>query len=394
MIRVVHLSKHNEQTRYGQAFSLQKAKAVRSLHQSIECYAATPLVALNSLAQRLGVAGLFVKDESFRFGLNAFKALGSSYCLASLLAGRLGLGEKFRFGDLVTPEARKALGEMTVITATDGNHGRGVAWTAKQLGCRSVVLMPKGSAAERLENIRLLGADAKITDLVYDDTVQLAARLARENGWILLQDTAWDGYEDIPLRIMQGYLTMALEAAEALNEPPTHVFLQAGVGSMAAALAAFFKQYYANKAPRIVIVEPDGANCFYETALAGDGAIHPYQGELKSIMAGLCCGVPSSIAWDILRACGDDFVSMPDSVAADGMRILGAPLPGDTRILSGESGASCFGLVADVLRKPELVEVKNRLGLGASSRILCISTEGPTDRENYRRVVWDGAYAG
>ena len=372
------------------AFGLDKANEVIAFHRSIPGYAPTQMVSLSGLAQALGVEGLYVKDESSRFGLNAFKSLGSSYCVASLISEKLGMPT--RYESVVSAEAKENIEGMTLITATDGNHGRGVAWTAKLLGLKSVVLMPKGTALERLQNIQKLGADASITDLVYDDTVKLAAKMAQENGWLLVQDTAWDGYEEIPERIMQGYLTMALEAVEALPKAPTHLLLQAGVGSMAAALAAFFVEYYGKDCPKIIVVEPDGANCFYETARAADGDIHPFVGNMHSIMAGLCCGVPSKSAWAIMKETTDFYVSMPDFVAADGMRILGAPLLSDKRVISGESGASTFGLVADLLRDHRHQEVKAMLGLNKDSRVLCISTEGATDRENYRRIVWDGAW--
>ena len=369
-------------------FSENQAIKVRAYHQTIPGYEPTPLINLENLSSKLGVKGIYVKDESFRFGLNAFKSLGSSYCMGELLIEKLGLNNDPDFSRLTTKEAREALGEMTFVTATDGNHGRGVAWSAKMLGHKSVVLMPKGTAAERLENIRKLGADAWITDVEYDATVQMAAKLAKERGGILVQDTAWAGYESVPLKIMQGYLTLGLEIVEAMKDTkPTHLFLQAGVGSMAAAVAAFFVNYYGKECPKIIIVEPNGADCLYKTAEAADGAIHAYEGELKSIMAGLCCGIPCTVAWDLLDQCADCFVSMPDWVAADGMRILGAPVPGDRRIISGESGASCFGLAADLLRKPDLSQLKEKVGLDENSVILCLSTEGATDRENYRKIV-------
>ena len=375
-------------------FSLQKAREVLKYHQSLPVYSVTPLKELKAFANHYGVRHLWVKDESYRFGLNAFKALGSSYCMATLLAERLGLSEKdLSFEAVTTPEAKKRLGELTFVTATDGNHGRGVAWSAKTLGHKSIVLMPKGTAIERLENIRKLGSDASITDLVYDDTVQMAAKVASEKGGILVQDTAWAGYEEIPTRIMQGYLTLGMEIVNQLNGlRPTHVFLQAGVGSMAAAVSAFFAHQYGENRPKIVIVEPHGADCLYRTAKANDGKIHAYEGELHSIMAGLCCGIPCTVAWELMKECADFFVSMPDFVAADGMRILNAPMGEDPRIVSGESGASCFGLVADLLRKPQYQDVKEAIGLRSDSNILCLSTEGDTDQAGYRKVVWDGAY--
>ncbi|HIU37321.1 MAG TPA: diaminopropionate ammonia-lyase [Candidatus Aphodousia faecigallinarum] len=394
-ILVAHLSNQPCGTALMPLFNVEAAHNVRRYHETVAGYKPTPLKSLSLLAQHLGVKNIFVKDESYRFGLNAFKALGSSYCMASLLAERLELPlNELSFDAITTEKAKEALGQLTFVTATDGNHGRGVAWSAQTLGHKSIVLMPKGTAAERLENIKKLGSDASITELVYDDTVKLAAQKAKEIGGILVQDTAWDGYEDIPLRIMQGYLTLGLEMIDQLQGVrPTHVFLQAGVGSMAAAIAAFFANLYGDKRPIITIVEPHGANCLYKTALANDGAIHAYEGNLHSIMAGLCCGVPCTVAWDLLKECADYFVSMPDFVAADGMRILGAPLGNDPRVISGESGASTFGLVADCLRKPEYEHVKETLQLNDDSTVLCISTEGDTDQSNYRHVVWDGGFS-
>ena len=222
-------------------FGPETAETVRRFHRSFPEYAPSALHQLSSLAEKLGVAEIMVKDESTRVGLNAFKVLGGSYAIGHHIAGMLGIDPTLMTRDLlISEDTRKKLGELTFITATDGNHGRGVAWTAKQLRQHCVVYMPAGTAAERLENIRRLGADASIPGPGYDDCVRLAAKHARENGWVLTQDTSWNGYEEIPLRIMQGYTTMALEAAEQLGDTmPTHVFLQAGVGSMAGAVAAF-----------------------------------------------------------------------------------------------------------------------------------------------------------
>ena len=376
-------------------FGLAQAEKVRAFHRSFPEYAPTPLADLPHLARELGIASLHVKDESYRFGLNAFKVLGGSYCLGRCVAERLGVDpDSLTFAELTSPEVLAKIDGSTFVTATDGNHGRGVAWTAAKLKQRCVVYMPKGSTAERLENIRRTGADASITEFNYNDTVALARDTAAKNGWTLVQDTSWPGYEEIPLRIMQGYLTMTLETAEQLGgKKPTHVFLQAGVGSMPAAAAAFFANLYGAERPIVTIVESNQADCIYRTAAAQDGKIHAVNGDMRTIMAGLACGVPGMTAWELLRRCADNFVSMPDYPAAQGMRILGAPLPGDPRVISGESGASAFGLVTEVLRSPGLKWLKEQLRLDENSRVLCFSTEGATDRANYRRIVWDGAFA-
>ena len=375
-------------------FGADCAERVSKFHQSFPDYQPTPLVRLDNLSGHLGVAGIYVKDESPRFGLNAFKGLGGSYCLGAYMAQKLGLSmEELSFEFLCRDDIRERLGEITFVTATDGNHGRGVAWAANRLGHKSVVYMPKGSAAERLSNIQALGATASITDMNYDDTVRFAHAQAAKNGWVLVQDTAWSGYEEIPTLIMQGYTTLAQEAAEQLGDDiPTHIFLQAGVGSMAAAIAAFFADYYREKPPIITIIEPSKADCFYQTAKANDGKLHATTGDMDTIMAGLACGEPCTIAWDILRDTAAHYVSMPDYVAAKGMRVLGSPLGADGRIISGESGASTLGFAAEVLENDAYASLREQLSLDAQSKIFCISTEGDTDRANYRRVVWDGLY--
>jgi diaminopropionate ammonia-lyase len=253
--------------------------------------------------------------------------------------------------------------------------------------------MPKGSTRERLEHIRALGADAEITEVNYDDTVRLCAAMAEEHGWHLIQDTAWDGYEQIPLHIMQGYMTMAAEAWEQMGgQMPTHIFLQAGVGSMAAAQTAFFRSLPGGDRPVICVVEPDRADCLFRSA--GAGEIRTVTGDMDSIMAGLCCGEPCTLAWKILKDHADHFITFPDYGAARGMRILGNPMPGDDRVTSGESGASAFGAMAAILSEPELAPIKEELGLDENSRVFVISTEGDTDRENYRKIVWDGKLPG
>lgn len=382
-----------EDARVPGLFSLEQAQKIRAYHATFPMYTKTPLVQMKETAKHLGLENVYVKDESKRFGLNAFKVLGGSYAMGCYLAERLGIGmEEMSFARLSSPETREQLGNITFITATDGNHGRGVAWTASRMGMRSVVYMPRGSAAERLENIRAAGAEAQITEGNYDDTVRLACAHARENGWVLVQDTSWEGYEEIPARIMQGYCTMGLEALEQLPQKPTHVFLQAGVGSMAGAIAGLFAAAYGRERPRVVIVEPNQADCFYRTAAAEDGKRHAVTGEMNTIMAGLACGEPCPLAWDVLKECADHFLSCPDYAAAKGMRMLGNPLPGDEPVVSGESGASSFGCLAEIMQNPALQFIREELGLNERSRVLVISTEGDTDRENYRAIVWDGKY--
>ena len=378
-----------------ECFGYGIAKKVNAFHRSFPGYEPTPLLNLKSLAGALGVKSLHVKDESKRFELNAFKVLGGSYAIGNYIANKLGMDiSELDFERMTGSDIRSKLGEVTFVTATDGNHGRGVAWTANRLKQKCVVYMPKGSSPERLNNIRELGADASITDFNYDDAVRLANKGVTENGWVLIQDTAWDGYEDVPRWIMQGYTTMGYEIVNQLDgEIPTHIFLQAGVGAMAGAMAGFFSDYYkGDKKPVITILEPNKADCIFRTAEATDGRLHCVKGDMDSIMAGLCCGEPCTIGWEILRDYADNFVSVPDSIAAKGMRILGNPLGSDVRIISGESGACTTGFVVELMQNVSLKEIREQIGLNDESSILCISTEGDTDRNNYRRIVWDGMH--
>lgn len=367
-----------------------EAEKARRFHSGLPGYAPTPLVSLDGLAHSLGVSKIWIKDESKRFGLNAFKALGGSYAMARCLSEKLGKPlEEMSFEELCAPAARRALGDITFVTATDGNHGRGVAWAARLLGQKAVVYMPKGSAAERLENIRAQGAQAEITEYNYDDAVRLANRMAEEHGWILIQDTAWPGYEEIPAHIMQGYTTLAAETLQQLEEQgaerPTHLFLQAGVGSFAGAMLGSFVNAWGKDSPVTCIVEPDRAACLFQSAKAGE--ICPVTGEMDSMMAGLCCGEPCTISWEIIRAWADAFLACPDEYAALGMRLMGRPVQGDQAVTSGESGAVGVGVLSAILHEEALHDLCWTLGLGPDSRVLCISTEGDTDQENYRRIL-------
>ena len=369
---------------YFPALTGEQARLARAFHSSFPQYAPTPLAELSALAAQMGLKSLLVKDESQRFGLNAFKVLGGSYAIARHIAARLGLRpEEMTFAALRSEAARAALGNTVFFTATDGNHGRGVAWTARELGCRAMVRMPKGTAKSRVENIRALGAEVTVEDCNYDGCVRLAARQAKETpGGVLVQDTAWPGYTQTPLWIMQGYLTMALEADEQMVAPPTHIFLQAGVGSMAAAVAAYFRQAHPQNPPKIILVEPTAADCFFRSA--ANGEITAVTGEMRTMMAGLACGEPSPIAWDILKRLTAAYLSCEDAAAARGMRVLARPLAGDKAIVSGESGASTLGALLDAAADEKAREA---LGLDGNARVLLFSTEGDTDPVNYRRVM-------
>jgi len=370
-------------------FNCETAENVRKFHRSFPEYRETPLVRRKALAESLGIRELYVKDESYRFDLNAFKVLGGSYAIGSYIAGRLGRDlSELTAEKLLSPEVREKLGPVTFVTATDGNHGRGVAWTANRLHQKCVVYMPAGTAQERLDNILALGADASITELSYDDDVRLAAANAEKYGWVVIQDTSGEDYEEIPEKIMQGYTTMALEAVEQLEGViPTHVFLQAGVGSMAGAVAAFLTEYYGTQKPRIIVVEPNSADCMFRTACASDGQLHRVEGEMHTMMAGLACGEPCPIAWKILDSTAECFVTMEDESAAKAMRLLAGPAGTDKAVVSGESGAAGVGAAQEILTNPGLRALKEGLALNENSVVLCFSTEGATDRSNYDRIL-------
>lgn len=376
----------------------EEINKARKFHESFPQYTKTPLVSLENLSTELGLGGIYIKDESYRFGLNAFKVLGGSYAMAKYLASKLNKDiSELSYEKLTSDEIRKELGEITFVTATDGNHGRGVAWTANQLKQKAVVYMPKGSSLTRLENIRKEGAMASIEDMNYDEAVRLAAKYAEEHNGVVVQDTAWEGYEEIPTWIMQGYGTMAVEALEQLNEygveRPTHIFVQAGVGSLAGAVQGYFASVFKDNCPITSIVEAEEAECLYRSAVAGDGKPRIVTGDMPTIMAGLACGEPNTISWEVLKSNSSMFISCPDWVAAKGMRILGNPIKGDTTVISGESGAVGAGLIASIMKDDKYKELREDLNLNKDSRILLFSTEGDTDPDKYRDIVWNGAYA-
>ena len=373
-------------------FTVEEVSHVEQFHRTYGKFEETPLQKLEVLATYVGVNQIFVKDESYRFGLNAFKVLGGVYALGKYVAKVLGKNiDELSFEALKLPEVKKQLGELTFVSTTDGNHGRGVAWAARELGFKARIYMPAGSAEERLQNIKNEGAYAEITTMNYDDTVRYTSQLAAENGWTIVQDTMWEGYEEIPLWIMQGYTTLMKEVVNQLEKAPTHVFLQAGVGSFASAMVAFLQQYYKQDIT-FVLVEPHVANCYYESFKQGTERSVNVGGTMQTIMAGLACGEPSPVAWDILKAYTKVSISCAEDVAATGMRVLGNPLGIDPRVIAGESGAAPVGCFYTVMTDSNYQELKETLQLNTTSRVLLISTEGDTDGNNYRDILWHGKY--
>ena len=394
---VNHMPKSDDQSL--SIMSLTNVEKAYRFHRSFPQYSVTPLANLTGMAARLGLGALCVKDESYRFGLNAFKVLGGSFAIGHYIADRLGRDvEAMDYSYLTSEALRNEFGQATFFTATDGNHGRGVAWAARQLHQRAVVHMPKGSVKIRYDNIAREGAQVTIENVNYDECVRIAAKeaAATPNG-VVVQDTAWEGYEEIPSYIMQGYGTMAREAADqfvaATGGAPTHVLIQAGVGSLAGAVQGYLFNRFAENPPVVTVVEATAADCLYRGAVAGDGRPRIVEGDMPTIMAGLACGEPNILSWDILRNHAAAFISCPDWVSARGMRMLGAPMKGDPQVVSGESGAVGMGVLDVIMTDPAYTELKQKLGLNAQSRVLLFSTEGDTDPENYRKIVWNGAVA-
>lgn len=367
-----------------------------AFHKSFPQYSETPLAKLDNMAEFLGLKNLYVKDESYRFGLNAFKVLGGSYAIGRYIAERLNKDiSDMSYDYLVSDELKKEFGQTTFYTATDGNHGRGLAWAANQLGQKSVVYMPKGSSETRLKNIQKENATATIEEVNYDECVRIAvAESAKVPNSVVVQDTAWEGYEKLPTWIMQGYGTMAKEANDQLHgygcQRPTHVFIQAGVGSLAGAVQGFFANAYPENPPIVTVVEPNKADCIYRSAAAKDGNIRIVDDDMQTIMAGLACGEPNTISWDILKNNSSFFISCPDFVSANGMRILAAPFRGDEKVVSGESGAVTMGMLYEIMTNDSLKDLKAALKLDENSRVVLFSTEGDTDPEIYKNIVWKG----
>lgn len=392
---VPNSKKNGVYTKETALFSKDEVAKVYRFHKSMgDRYNQTPLASLDAFAASLGLGGLFVKDESKRGNLKAFKLLGGAYAVANSICRKLGIDiAEADFDYLKSSEVKQKLGDLTFAAASDGNHGKSVAWAAHEFNQKAIVYMPKGTVKDRIDAIERFGGTVVVSDYSYDWCVREVNRLAGEKGWDVVLDTASEGDVKVATWVMQGYSTMGAEAIEQLGGVlPTHMFLQAGVGSMAAAMAAVFINHYGEKCPKIYIVEPHKAACYYDSGVAGDGTARSVEGDLDSIMAGLSCGVPNPISWEIIRNLADGFFSCDDVITADGMRILGNPLKGDPRVVSGESGAVGTGLIDEIMKhRPDIA---GQLGLDSSSRVIMFSTEGDTDTKNYRDIVWYGKYPG
>ena len=352
----------------------------------------TPLYALNGLARNLGVAQILLKDESARSELGSFKALGAPVALLRLIL-RLWPEGQMDPRRLFAGAHKSALRELTVISATDGNHGRALAAAAQSVGCRCVIVLHANVRAERESAIAEHGAEIVRIEGNYDESVHQAAALAKANGWHVVSDTSYEGYEAIPRDVMQGYSTIAAEivetlpAAEESPSPISHVLVQGGVGGLAAAVTSYFWEVYEAKRPVVVIVEPVQADCLYQSARQGMAA--KSSGAFDSVMAGLACGEASPLAWRFLMPCADFFVTVQDEEAVQAMQILAAGNRFDPPIVSGESGAA--GL-AGLMRLMGNAHLAREVGLDRRSTVLLINTEGATAPEIYRELVGEAAY--
>ena len=347
-------------------------------------YAPTKLHDLPDIARAAGVQIVRLKDEASRFGLGSFKALGGAYAVASLLRDELarrGLAPSVRSADLLAGVWRAETAGITVTSATDGNHGRSVAWGAQRFGCRAVIFVHETVSQSRIDAIAAYGAQVRRVPGTYDDAVREADRTAQAEGWFVVSDTSWPGYTEIPRLVMQGYRLMADEALDQWDRPgalppPTHVFIQGGVGGAAAAVSVQVRARV-SPAPALIVVEPDQAACLL--ASAESGTLTAIPGNLDTVMAGLACGEPSLLAWQELERGAAAFMAIPDPAAIEAMRLLA-----DRGIVAGESGVA--GLAAFLLAAADPA-ARETLGLAADSRVLLFSTEGATDPALYARLV-------
>ena len=344
-------------------------------------FAATPTVPLPGLARRCGAAAVHYKDESGRFGLGSFKALGGAYALLHALADKFSLP----MADLRDGRRRDLTAEVCAVAATDGNHGRAVAWGARRFGCRCRIFIHAEVSAGRADAMRRLGAEVVRADGDYDESLRRATAEAARDGRILISDFS-DSPDDLTTRrVMAGYAVLSAEARRQLPASPTHVFLPAGVGGLAAAVVADFWNANPESRPRFVIVESDRADCLLQSAKRGVRTRIDVRRE--TVMAGLSCGEPSAPAWEIVSRGADDFAAIPDELVAPSMRLAAAGADGNPPLTAGECAVAGWALLLAAAGQPALFA---NLGLNSQSRVLLIGTEGATDAGEYRRLVDGG----
>jgi len=344
-------------------------------------YAPTPLLELADIAAGARVGAVHYKDEGGRFGLGSFKALGGAYAVERLLIAELarrGVTNAATPAELEAGQWREATHSITVTCATDGNHGRSVAWGARRFGARCVIFVHHGVSQGRRDAIARYGAEIREVRGTYDDSVRAAQKEAEAQGWFVVSDTSYAGYTEIPRDVMQGYRLMADEAADQLAAAPTHVFIQGGVGGVAAAVAVQMRARF-GAAVHIIVAEPDRAACLLASAEAGEPTA--IEGELDTIMAGLACGEPSLLAWQELERSAFGFTAVPDEAAIACMKLLAARTP---PVVAGESAVAGLAALLLAAREPF---ARSALALEADSRVLLFGTEGATDPALYERLV-------
>ncbi|MGK5084553.1 YgeY family selenium metabolism-linked hydrolase [Bdellovibrionota bacterium FG-1] len=362
-------------------------------HRSLEGYGRTPLRELPALAKELGVGRILVKDEAHRFQLNAFKGLGAAYAIYRFIKQKW--EEKFKspfnFELFSGTDAIQKLGTFTFASATDGNHGRAVAWTARKLGQKAVIFMPSNTVKARIEAIRRENTEVVIVQGTYDDTVKRAAEEGKRNGWQIISDTAYEGYTEIPRWIMTGYTTIFREIDEELEgshlPSPDVVIVQAGVGGLLCAAADYYVRTMGEKRPKLVCAEPLDADCLLESIISKNGAIALAKGGQNSIMAGLNCGTPSLLAWPVIQKSVHSFVAVDDDWARCAMKTFYHPRGNDPKITSGESGAAGLAVLLALCGESDLAAAKTRLGLNEQSTVLLINSEGDTDPESFKAII-------
>lgn len=358
--------------------------AARADIQTWPGYAVTPLHSLPGMARDVGVASIQYKDEGGRFGLGSFKALGGAYAVARLLCRVIGeqTGQAVTTQQLLAGAHRDLAQQVTVTCATDGNHGRSVAWGAQLFGCRCVIYIHATVSEGRRQAIEHYGAQVVRTAGNYDDAVRQADADAKALGRYVISDTSYEGYMDVPRDVMQGYQLMVEEAVQQAGSMPTHVFIQGGVGGLAAAVCGYFWERLGGARPRVIVVEPERADCLMQSARSGKiTAVH---GDLDTLMAGLACGEVSLLAWSILEAGADAFAVIADQAAIDTMRLLAAPAAGDPAIVAGESAVA--GLAA-ALGVAQNAGQRAALGIDGDSRLMFFGSERDTDPVLYRELV-------
>ena len=359
----------------------ERRAAARTAITGFEGYQPTPLHRLDGSAGSLGIETLSLKDESGRFGLGSFKALGGAYAVVHLL--REQLGRDVSIEDVAAGRAAMRVSDVTVCCATDGNHGLAVAWGARRAGARCTVFLPGPVSEGRERAIAAQGADIVRIAGSYDEAVETCADEARARGWLLVSDTSHAGGDEAPSRVMHGYCMLVDEIRDALSGAvPTHLFVQAGVGGLAAAVIGAFRQDLGADSPKGVVVEPTTADCLYQSAVNGKPS--PASGDLDTVMACLAAAEVSPLAWQVLARGAFAFMALDDDGATDAMRFAAAPIGGDPPLVLGESGAASLGGLMAVAGD---AEARAALGLDEASRVLVIGSEGATDPAIYRQIV-------